>query len=72
MNLDLNYCCISNENWSILCESLKAHPTLTSLNLGNTSHPPNPSDEQKVHRTHLLSEMMKENTVLHTIRSSAN
>jgi hypothetical protein len=24
---------ISDENWTILCESLQAHPTLTSLNL---------------------------------------
>jgi hypothetical protein len=82
---------ISDDNWSILCESLKAHPTLTNLNLLDT-RPSNPvdadddddddddeddeedpedtillSDEQKSHRTRLLAEMMKANTILRTI-----
>jgi hypothetical protein len=35
-NLDLHSCCISDNNWSVLCESLNAHPTLTSLVLGET------------------------------------
>jgi hypothetical protein len=34
--LDLDGCSINDENWSILAESLKAHPTLTSLNLRDT------------------------------------
>jgi hypothetical protein len=34
--LDLEDVSISDDNWSILCESLKAHPTLTNLNLRNT------------------------------------
>jgi hypothetical protein len=36
--VDLNWegCSISDDNWSILCESLQAHPTLSSLNLINT------------------------------------
>jgi hypothetical protein len=86
--LDLEDTPISDDNWSILCESLKAHPTLTDLNLLDT-RPSNPvdaddddddeedpedtillSDEQKSHRTRLLAEMMKANTVLHTIHLS--
>jgi hypothetical protein len=31
VELDLGHCTMSNGNWRILCESLKAHPTLTSL-----------------------------------------
>jgi hypothetical protein len=71
VDLDLGHCTMSNENWSILCESLKAHPTLTSLNLLSTS-PANPSDEQKAHRTRVVAEMIKENTVVYTIHLSAN
>jgi hypothetical protein len=71
VDLDLNSCSISSDNWSILCESLKAHPSLTGLVLLYTSRS-TLSDEQKAHRTCLLAEMMKENTVLHTIHLSAN
>jgi hypothetical protein len=67
---------ISDKNWTILCESLQAHPTLTSLNLEYT-RPGSPaagritmSAEQKVHRTRVLAEMMQQNTVLQTIRLS--
>jgi hypothetical protein len=76
--LDLEDGSISNDNWSILCESLKAHPTLTSLNLRTTSPRSPPStrvrivqtDDQKAHRTRLLAEMMQENTILHTVELS--
>jgi hypothetical protein len=66
---------IIDDNWTVLCESLKAHPSLTSLNLRSTA-PLSPAgsgrrtvltDDQKTHRTRLLAEMLKENTVLHTI-----
>jgi hypothetical protein len=74
LHLDLQYCHISDDNWSILCESLKAHPTLTNLNLRFTS-PRRPTagvrnvltDEQNTHRTRLLAEMMEQNVVLRTI-----
>jgi hypothetical protein len=33
LDLDLRFCCISDDNFSILCQSLQAHPTLTNLNL---------------------------------------
>jgi hypothetical protein len=36
VDLDLADWTMSDENWTILCESLKAHPTLTSLDLHNT------------------------------------
>jgi hypothetical protein len=67
VDLDLNGRSINNDSWTLLCESLKAHPTLTSLDIRNTRYTLVLSDEQKSHRTRLLSEMMKENTVLHTI-----
>jgi hypothetical protein len=73
---------ISDENWTILCQSLQAHPTLTSLDLRDTA-PTSPDadddddddsslmpDEQKAHRSRLLTEMMQQNKVLHTIHLS--
>jgi hypothetical protein len=67
---------ISGDNWSILCESLKAHPTLTRLDLrisipgSQTGGRRRLPDGQKARRTRLLAVMMKENIVLHTIRVS--
>jgi hypothetical protein len=73
VEVKLQYRPISDDNWSILCESLKAHPTLTSLDLSNT-RPRSPVgvtiDEQKTRRTRVLVEMMQQNTVLHTIHLS--
>jgi hypothetical protein len=64
---------ISDENWTIMCQSLQAHPTLTCLKLRDTM-PRSPaddlivfSDELKTRRTRALSEMMQHNTVLQTI-----
>jgi hypothetical protein len=73
VDLDLRSCYISDDNWSILCQSLQAHPTLTSLNLRLTM--PRSStgiiifltDDQKAHRTGLLAETMQHNTVLLSI-----
>jgi hypothetical protein len=42
--LNLDGCSISAEDWSILAKSLKAHPTMTTLSLGNT-RPRTPEDE---------------------------
>jgi hypothetical protein len=69
---------ISNDNWSLLCEVLKTHPTLTSPNLINTRESFDTegffrmglTDGQKAYRTCVLAETMKENTVLHTIKLS--
>jgi hypothetical protein len=68
--LELQGSSFSDANWSVLCESLQAHSTLTILVLRNTS-PWSPADgrmvlteDQKVHRTRA---MMQQNTVLHTI-----
>jgi hypothetical protein len=75
VDLDLRSQPIIGENWTVLCESLKAHSTLTSLDLRDT----NPklrttrnelTEDQKAHRTRVLAEMMKVNTVLHTIELS--
>jgi hypothetical protein len=78
VELNLEDISISDQNWSILCESMKAHPTLTTLGLEDT-RPWSPdgvptimSDEQKIHRTRALAEMMKENKAVHTVFFSAN
>jgi hypothetical protein len=69
---------ISDENWTILCQSLKGHPTLTSLDLRYT-HPRTQdgariemSTEQKSFRTRVLAAMAQENRVLLTIALTDN
>jgi hypothetical protein len=64
---------ISDDNWIVLCESLKTHLTLTNLDLSNTSLR-SPfgvkivlADNDKAHRTNAIAEMVQRNTVLHTI-----
>jgi hypothetical protein len=76
VDLDLESRAISDDNWSVLCESMKAHPNLTNLNLRTTS-PIRPTDGRivltdngKAHRTRLLAGMMQENTSMHTIQLS--
>jgi hypothetical protein len=76
VKLDLNTRSISDENWIILCESLKGHPTLTSLDLryarprGQHGARIWRTDEQKTERTRVLAAMMQENRVLLTIALS--
>jgi hypothetical protein len=69
VDLNLNNQLISDENLSVLCESLQGHPTLTSLNLMYT-RPRWLNDEGRAQRTRALAEMMKRNTSLHTIAQS--
>jgi hypothetical protein len=68
---------ISDENWSVLCQSLQAHPTVTSVDLRDTLpwRAQNRaiimfSREQKAKRTSRVAEMMQTNTVLQTIHFS--
>jgi hypothetical protein len=76
LELDVQYCSISDENWSVLCESLRVHPTLTILNLIDTGPRSTAgaaiglSGEQTANRIRLLAEMVQLNTVLHTIQLS--
>jgi hypothetical protein len=37
LELDLHSRSIGDANWTILCQSLKGHPTLTTLGLRNTN-----------------------------------
>jgi hypothetical protein len=67
--LDLSDHGISDESWSILCESLQGHPTLTSLNLMYT-RPGWLNDEGRAQSTRVLGEMMQRNTSLLTIEQS--
>jgi hypothetical protein len=63
---------IDDENWTLLCQSLQRHPTLTSLGLACTV-PKLPTDkiefseERKTSRTLALADMLQTNTILHTI-----
>jgi hypothetical protein len=76
VDLDLYDNSISNESWSVLCESLKAHPMLTNLDLRNSAPRLQTgeiivlTDDEKANRTRLLAEMVRQNTVLHTISLS--
>jgi hypothetical protein len=72
--LDLEDNPISDDNWRILCESMKAHPTLTSLGLRDTLPRRSPiggrtvlTDDQKAHRSRLLAETMQHNAILLSI-----
>jgi hypothetical protein len=64
---------IGDENWTLLCQSLQNHPTLTSLGLACTG-PKLPTEktemsiERKISRTRALADMLQTNTILHTIR----
>jgi hypothetical protein len=75
VQLDLAAHAMSNEHWTIMCQSLQTHPALTDLDLRMTGplihgtvNRARLSDEQKAHRTGLLADMVKANTVLYTIR----
>jgi hypothetical protein len=69
---------ISNENWSILCESLAKHPTLKDLRLvpieddsGYTYFGGDScvlTDVQKTSRMQSVSEMLEVHPMLHTIK----
>jgi hypothetical protein len=79
LDLVLQHSSISNENWSVLCECLQAHPTLTSLDLRDTrqarplfGNKIELSDEEKAHRTRAIAEMMQNNTALNSIDLSAD
>jgi hypothetical protein len=61
---------------TILCQSVQAHPTLTSLDLRSTRSKSLTGErmilpeQQNAHRTRVLAEMMQENTILRTIELS--
>jgi hypothetical protein len=65
---------IIDTNWHILCESLKMNRTLTCLDLRRNRRwneaRPTITNEQKVHRTRAIAEMLEVNAVLHTIKLS--
>jgi hypothetical protein len=78
VHLDLFDSYISDDNWSILCESMKVHPTLTSLDL-RVARPRIPNggiialvDGKKSHRTRVLADTMKANTILGTLLVNDN
>jgi hypothetical protein len=72
-NLDMSRNAISDEQWSVLCESLRVHPTITTLVI-NETHPNGRgrinymTDAHKTRRTRAIANMLQENTILHTIQ----
>jgi hypothetical protein len=75
VKLDLATYGMRNEDLKTLCESLRMHPTLTDLDLRMTRPfirtsftRAKLSNVQKAHRTALWADIVKANTVLHTIR----
>jgi hypothetical protein len=70
VKMDFNSCSINDENWTILCQSLKGHPTLTSLDLRYAS-PPRALGGARIwltaQRTRVLAAMGQENQVLLTV-----
>jgi hypothetical protein len=66
--LDLIGCSIIDENWTVLYQSLKGHPTLTNLNLSSPPRAQNvPHDERKTQRVRVPVAMVQENQVLNSI-----
>lgn len=69
-NLQLNSIDISDENWSILCQSAAGNPTLQILEFSGTM--PNAtnreSNERKIRRTKEILAMLKKNTALELLR----
>jgi hypothetical protein len=76
VELDLSSCPISDNNWTIMCESIKAHSSLTILDLRTTTSRSSYdsgviialSEDQKAHRAHAIAEMIQPNKLLHTIK----
>jgi len=74
--LDISCIEFSDQNWSLLCESLAKHPTLVELDLGMTIEEnegddddsyASISDERKIRRTQSLAKLLQINTVVKQI-----
>jgi hypothetical protein len=64
---------IMDDHWHILCQSLKMHRTLTCLDLRYTQRwdtLPMITNERKMRRIRGIAEVLKVNTLLHTIKLS--
>jgi hypothetical protein len=71
VELDMSNQCITDENWAILCRSVRTHPTLEVLDLRFTTNRRGLTCPVRKNRRALaLVEILQENTVLHTIRTS--
>jgi hypothetical protein len=60
---------INNENWTVLCQSLRSHPALETLDLSGTFHYPNAgiTDASKEHRCTCIVNLLQTNTVLRSV-----
>jgi hypothetical protein len=76
VRLDLSNRVVNDANWKALCKSLKAHPTLEVLGLRTTtSSTERQAPEFKTTRKNRmldLEEMLKVNTVMHTVELGLN
>jgi hypothetical protein len=71
VELDMSNQSITDENWATLCRSVRTHPTLEVLDLRFTTNRRGLTcPVRKNQRALALVEMLQENTVLHTIRTS--
>jgi hypothetical protein len=61
---------ITDENWTVLCQSLHSHPTLETLDLSSTRGRNGVSDETKTHRCTCIVNLLRSNTVLRSIHLS--
>jgi hypothetical protein len=60
---------INHENWTVLCQSLRSHPTLDTLDLSGTFHYPNAgiTEASKKHRCTCIVNLLRSNTVLRSV-----
>jgi hypothetical protein len=60
---------INDENWTLLCQSLRSHPTLDTLDLSGTFHNPNAgmTNASKKHRCTCIVNLLRSNTVLSSV-----
>jgi hypothetical protein len=65
---------INDENWKVLCQSLRSHPTLETLDLSGTYHDLNVgiSDASKKHRCNCIVDLLRFNTVLRSVHLTRN
>ena len=61
---------INDENWTVMCQSLRSHPTLETLDLSGTFCDLNAgimSNASKAHRCNCIVDLLRSNTILRSI-----
>jgi hypothetical protein len=68
VELNLNCSVVSKDSLIAICESLKTHPTLEVLDFGSIGPVEHPAEPVVMSRLRVLLDMVKANTLIHTIR----